>query len=193
MLDRVDVHCVWVSQAVLDLLPADVPDVPGGEVVRTPGMGVFCDNAIDLVYALWPRPSRDKKRTFVRDAMRRLHAVGLVGMHDAGNVPEDLALFRDMAEEAAAAATATAAAASAPEAVPAAAAAAADDEPDHEWTMRVFAMLECKPRNAFCPDEAASLRQETDLLTIRSVKLFAGKKYSVYFLVLPPRSLASPR
>ncbi len=144
MLDRVDVHCVWVSQAVLDLLPADIPDVPGGEIVRTPGMGVFCDNAIDLVYALWPRPGREKKRLFVRDAMRQLNAVGLVGMHDAGAFPDDLDLFREMAKA------------------------------REDWTLRVFAMLECRERNTFCPEEAQRLRHESDLLSIRSVKLFAG-------------------
>ena len=46
MLDRVDVHCIWVSPAVLKLLPDPIPDVDGGEVVREPGMGVFCDNAV---------------------------------------------------------------------------------------------------------------------------------------------------
>ena len=144
LLDRVDVHCVWVSQAVLALLPADVPDVPGGEVVRRPGLGVFCDNAMDLVTALWPRPGRDKKRAFVRDAMRALHRVGLVGMHDAGVTPHDLAMFRAMSET--------------------------DD-----WTLRVYAMLECQERNTFCPDEAAQARFQSDMLAVRSVKLFAGR------------------
>ena len=144
MLDRVDVHCVWVSQAVLNLLPEDIPDVPGGEIIRKPGMGVFCDNAIDLVTALWPRPGREKKREFVKDAMRKLHEVGLVGMHDAGTVPNDLALFRDMSLT-------------------------------EDWTLRVYAMLECQERNTFCPADAGALRQENGLLTIKSVKLFAGR------------------
>lgn len=48
MLDRVDVHCIWVSQAVLNLLPDPISDVDGGEVVREPGMGVFCDNAVSI-------------------------------------------------------------------------------------------------------------------------------------------------
>src|SRR3569833_1299023 len=120
MLDRVDVHCVWVSQAVLDLLPEDIPDIPGGEIVRDPGMGVFCDNAIDMVSALWPRPGRERQRAFVRDAMRSLHRVGLVGMHDAGTAPGGLELFRDMAKT------------------------------DDDWTLRVSAMLECKERTTIC-------------------------------------------
>ncbi|EAQ84644.1 hypothetical protein CHGG_08658 [Chaetomium globosum CBS 148.51] len=96
MLDRVDVHCTWVSKAVLDLLP-DLPDeVPGGEIVRTPGMGVFCDNAMDLVISLWPKPSKERKMTFVASAMKELHKVGLVGMHDAGALPAEIAMFDEM-------------------------------------------------------------------------------------------------
>ncbi len=144
MLDRVDVHCVWVSQAVLDLLPAEIPDVPGGEIIRDPGKGVFCDNAMDMITALWPRPGREKKRRFVTDAMRKLHEVGLVGMHDAGAMPDELALFQEM-------------------------------EKTDDWTLRVYSMLECKERNTFCPDQTYLLDLESSLLSVRSVKLFAGK------------------
>jgi predicted amidohydrolase YtcJ len=97
MLDRVDVHCIWVSQAVLDLLPDDIPDVPGGEIVRHPGMGVFCDNAMASVVALWPKPDNRKKAAFVKSAMRRLNEHGLVGMHDAGVNAGNLDLFKELA------------------------------------------------------------------------------------------------
>ncbi|KAM7198652.1 Amidohydrolase family domain containing protein [Rhypophila sp. PSN 637] len=96
MLDRVDVHCTWVSQAILDLLPDDIPDVPGGEIIRTPGMGVFCDNAMDIVTSLWPRPNTATKKEFVKSAIKELHKVGLVGMHDAGVFPGDIALYNEM-------------------------------------------------------------------------------------------------
>ncbi|GKT90583.1 amidohydrolase 3 [Colletotrichum tofieldiae] len=142
MLDRIDVHCAWVSQAVLDLLPADIPDVPGGEIVRKPGMGVFCDNAMDLIYNLWPKPGPEKKRAFVAAAMAKLNEVGLVGMHDAGVFPDQLDLYADMAHT--------------------------DD-----WTVRVYAMLECAQRNTFCPDDAARVFREDDMFSVKSVKLFA--------------------
>ena len=145
MLDRVDVHCIWVSKAVLDLLPKDIEDVPGGEIVRDPGMGVFCDNAMDMVMALWPKPSQAKSKEFLKSAMRELHKVGLVGMHDAGVSPEQAALYEEMSQT--------------------------DD-----WTLRVYAMLECGDdgRNTFCPDKAVRVFQENGLLSVRSVKLFAG-------------------
>lgn len=98
MFDRVDVHCTWVSQAILDLLPKDIPDVPGGEVVRDPGMGVFCDNAMDMVTSLFPAPTREKKKEFVRTAMRTLNEVGLVGMHIAGEYPDGLDMLEEMAD-----------------------------------------------------------------------------------------------
>lgn len=81
-------------EAVLKLLPDPVPDVPGGEVVRVPGLGVFCDNAMDgLPYAHWPRPTRADKVVFVQEATKALHAAGIVGVHDAGVVPEDMELY----------------------------------------------------------------------------------------------------
>lgn len=99
MFDRVDVHCTWVSQAVLDLLPDDIQDVPGGEVIREPGLGVFCDNAMDMVTSLFPAPTREQKKAFVRTAMRSLNEVGLVGIHNAGEQPEGLDIYREMADE----------------------------------------------------------------------------------------------
>ncbi|KAJ2989467.1 hypothetical protein NUW58_g3453 [Xylaria curta] len=96
MLDRVDVHCIWVSQAVLDLLPEDLPDIPGGEIVRNPGMGVFCDNAMTPVVALWPKPDDEKKAVFLKSAMRQLNQYGLVGMHDAGVSAGNLNLFKKL-------------------------------------------------------------------------------------------------
>ncbi|TDZ55067.1 putative amidohydrolase YtcJ [Colletotrichum trifolii] len=142
MLDRIDVHCTWVSQAVLELLPADIPDIPGGEIIRKPGMGVFCDNAMDFIMNIWPKPGPDKKRAFVAAAMAKLNEFGLVGIHDAGVFPDQLDLYADMAHT-------------------------------EDWTVRVYAMLECAQRNTFCPDDAARVFQEDDWFSVKSVKLFA--------------------
>jgi predicted amidohydrolase YtcJ len=150
MLDRIDVHCSWVSQAVLDLLPADLPDVPGGEIVRNPGMGVFCDNAMDYVTKLWPKPGPLVKATMLRSAMTVLNEFGIVGMHDAGVVPEDLALYNKLSSS-------------------------------DEWTVRVYAMLECEVRNTFCPDNVLLYNRTDGRFTMRSVKLFAGKFKAISF------------
>lgn len=154
MLDRVDVHCTWVSQAVLDLIDIDkLPgEVPGGEIVREPGMGVFCDNAMDIVTGLWPKPNAAQKKKFVGSAMRELNKVGLVGMHDAGVLPRDIDLYEEMVKK--------------------------DKE---EWTVRVYAMVECPERNTFCPEAARKVDLEGGWLRVGSVKLFAGM--SLFFFV----------
>lgn len=149
MIDRIDVHCTLVSQSVLELLPSNIPDIPGGEIIRTPGMGVFCDNAMNLVMDVWPKPNADMKALQVKSAMAKLNEVGLVGMHDAGATHTTLKLYDELADS--------------------------DD-----WTMRVYGMLECEKRNSFCPDEAIQISRDDDRLTVRSVKLFAGKPYSIF-------------
>lgn len=152
MLDRVDGHCIWVSRAVLDLLPDELLDIPGGEIVRDPGLGVFCDNAMNLVMAQYPQPSRATKTEYIRLAMREMRSMGLVGMHDAGVIPEDLRLYQELAGV------------------------SGSGHVDDGWTMRVYAMVECLERNTFCPDDVGVLRQQegrSDFLSIRSVKLFA--------------------
>jgi predicted amidohydrolase YtcJ len=144
MLDRVDVHCIWVSKAVLELLPAVLPKIPGGEIITDPGPGVFCDNAMDLVMKYRPTPNTEKKTQFVKAAMAELNKVGLVGMHDAGVTPADLNLYENLAE-------------------------------GDSWSVRVYAMTECEIRNTFCPEDARMISRDDGLLSVRSVKLFAGK------------------
>ncbi|KAK8123996.1 hypothetical protein PG999_003914 [Apiospora kogelbergensis] len=142
MLDRVDMHCIWVSEAILNLLPESIPDVSGGDIVRYPGMGVFCDNAMKIIMDLRPEPDAAKKETFLRSAMTSLHKVGLVGVHDAGVNPGNLALYRDLVRSS-------------------------------DWTLRVYAMVECYERNAFCGNEIEKYVDERGFLDISSVKLFA--------------------
>jgi predicted amidohydrolase YtcJ len=153
MLDRVDVHCIWVSQKVLDLLPKSLPNVPGGEI---PAKGVFCDNAIDIVMKYYPKPSRERKTRFIKDAMFELNKFGIVGMHDAGVYPSELKLYEELSK-------------------------------DSDWTVRVYAMMECEKRNTFCPEDARKFDTPNGMLRVRSVKLFSGtsdgivKPHNAYF------------
>lgn len=96
MLDRVDVHCIWVSKKVLSLLPKKVVDVPGGEI---PAKGVFCDNAMDIVLKHYPKPGKMRKTKFVKDAMLELNKLGIVGMHDAGVTPTELQLYEHLSRD----------------------------------------------------------------------------------------------
>jgi predicted amidohydrolase YtcJ len=96
MLDRVDVHCIWVSNKVLSLIPKDIGDIPGGEI---PEKGVFCDNAMDIVLAQYPKPDTLRKTNFVKDAMLELNKLGIVGMHDAGVTPTELRLYEKLSTD----------------------------------------------------------------------------------------------
>ncbi|PBP28539.1 amidohydrolase 3, partial [Diplocarpon rosae] len=152
MLDRVDVHCVLVSQKVLDLLPSPLPKAPpGGAVVMDPGPGVFCDNAMDaLIYPLAPKPDIAQKTRWFKTALAQLNQVGIVGVGDAGMRPNDVAILESLAEKG-------------------------------ELTLRINVMLECAERNTFCPEEIGRLkllkRREQGLggkmLMLGGVKLFA--------------------
>ncbi|KAF1916604.1 amidohydrolase 3 [Ampelomyces quisqualis] len=97
MLDRVDVHCIWVSNQVLSLLPIKIGDTPGGEI---PAKGVFCDNAMDLVLKHYPKPNHVQKTKFLKDAMKELNKLGIVGMHDAGVTPTELRLYERLSGDA---------------------------------------------------------------------------------------------
>lgn len=151
MLDRVDVHCVLTSQAVLDLLPSPLPpSPPGGVVVTDPGPGVFCDNAMDgFIFPLAPNPSPSQKKRWFRSAMSSLNSVGIVGVGDAAIRPADVKILEQMAEEG-------------------------------EMSVRVNVMLECEDRNTYCPIEVKGLKilppnrsVGGDMLMLGGVKIFA--------------------
>jgi predicted amidohydrolase YtcJ len=151
MLDRVDVHCVWLSQKVLDLLPEPLPEAPpGGVIVKDPGLGVFCDNAMDvIVYPVAPKPDTAQKTRWFKAAMHELNKVGIVGVGDAGMRADDVSILESMAEK-------------------------------QELSIRINVMLECAERNTYCPSETRGLKLldfpaglGSSNLMLGGVKLFA--------------------
>ena len=154
MLDRVDVHCVWTSNKVLDLLSDPLPEPPpGGVVVTDPGPGVFCDNAMDaIIDPIAPKPDKAQKIRWFKAAMAELNKVGIVGVGDAGMRPQDIKILEELALK-------------------------------KELTLRINVMTECPERNTFCPDEVRDLKliQSGNMregiagstLMIGGVKLFA--------------------
>ncbi|KAG0634903.1 amidohydrolase family-domain-containing protein [Tuber brumale] len=93
-----DQYFICEVEPVLNLLPKPFPEIPGGEVITNPGVGVFCDNAMDPVFDVWPRPGREEKIGFIEDAMKSLHSLGIVGVHDAGVLPTDVEILNDLAD-----------------------------------------------------------------------------------------------
>lgn len=48
---------------------------------------------MDLPLEKWPHPTRADKIELVKDAMKSLHSAGIVGVHDAGVLPEDVEMY----------------------------------------------------------------------------------------------------
>jgi predicted amidohydrolase YtcJ len=76
------------------MLP-DLPDeIPGGEIIRDPGMGVLCDAAAILVENLAPIKSDEEIEALFKAAMKDLNSVGLVGVHEANVIPRTLKIYK---------------------------------------------------------------------------------------------------
>lgn len=150
MLDRVDVHCVVVSEKVLDLLGSPLPAAPpGGMVITDPGPGVFCDNSLDeIILPKTPKTYQWQKVEWLKNAMVELNKLGIVGVGDAGIRQTDVQAYRKLVEHG-------------------------------EMNLRVRVMLECKVRNTYCPEEIGWLNRLVgegmgrDMLMLGGVKLFA--------------------
>lgn len=104
MLYRIDVHAAWVSPAVLAAMPALPPqDAEGGHVVRDANgvpTGVFIDNAMRWHIDPVRPPITNKEREEALDVMTRdVLAMGMTGLHDAGQNPRDLDFFKAMAAD----------------------------------------------------------------------------------------------
>lgn len=95
-LTRVDHHAAWVNGEALRRagILRDTPDPEGGRILkdaRGEPTGVLVDNAMDVVAAAMPPPTKAQLETRLRAALERCAHVGLTGVHDAGM---DLEAFR---------------------------------------------------------------------------------------------------
>jgi predicted amidohydrolase YtcJ len=104
ILERVDGHAAYVNAAAMQLagLTATTKDPSGGKIIRDAKgnpTGVLIDRASNLVESKVPPLSRDEMRAALKDAVARMHSLGLVGMHDAGASRENIDLFEAMAQQ----------------------------------------------------------------------------------------------
>lgn len=103
-LARVDGHAGWANSAALRAagIDADTPDPDGGRLLRDEQghpTGVLIDVAMGLVGAHVPQADLALRRRVLRMALAHASAAGLTGVHDAGVSREDLALYREMADD----------------------------------------------------------------------------------------------
>jgi len=101
-LKRVDGHALLVNQATLDLAGIDsTTTVDGGVYVRSEGQltGVLIDNAMDLVYAALPKPTKKQQTTALLAAQDIAFQNGLTTVDDAGLDKEQLELIERLHQE----------------------------------------------------------------------------------------------
>ena len=103
LLTRVDGHASWANLKAMQAagITRDTPDPEGGTIVRDAKgepTGVFVDNAMALLDAARPKPSRAQIKDSIRRALRQCAAAGLTEIHDAGVSMEQVAAYRELAD-----------------------------------------------------------------------------------------------
>jgi len=103
-LERIDGHAGWANSAALRAAGIDEhsKDPEGGRILRGADgkpSGVLIDAAMGLVETRVPKPDRAVRRRALRLALDSAVAAGLTGVHDAGVSSENLALYRDLADD----------------------------------------------------------------------------------------------
>jgi predicted amidohydrolase YtcJ len=92
-----DHHSLWASRTGLRLagIGPGTPNPAGGEIRRGPGgipTGVLHEAASGLVAALVPAPTSEELATAIPDLARQLVALGVVAVHDPGDLVPDPSL-----------------------------------------------------------------------------------------------------
>ena len=88
-------HALSVNSKALELLEitAETPQPEGGQIVMENGQpnGIFFDNAMDLVYAAFPAPSKEDLKNMIRAACTELNAYGITSVQS-----DDYCVFRNL-------------------------------------------------------------------------------------------------
>ncbi len=97
-----DLHAVWVSPAALAIagLDATTPDPPGGRLRRLADgspEGVLHEDATGLVTRFAPRETGDRLAELIERMAHRLLTLGLVAIHDPGELEMDRTLSEGFA------------------------------------------------------------------------------------------------
>ena len=86
-------HALVVNSKVIELLgvTGDTPSPDGGQIVLENGEpnGVFFDNAMDMVYAIVPAPTKDEIKDMILAACKALNSYGVTSCHS-----DDYCVFR---------------------------------------------------------------------------------------------------
>ena len=97
-------HGIAVNSRVLQLagVTRETPDPPGGTIVRDSAgkpTGVLLENAMELAYAVAPRPTQAEKIAALGRASQAMHRMGITSASDASTGLADIAAYRDAAAQ----------------------------------------------------------------------------------------------
>lgn len=87
ILKRIDGHALLVNQKALELAGIDGnTKISGGEIIKKDNKvtGVLIDNAMDLVYKVFPEEDKKKSIKALLDAQKTCFSLGLTTVDDAG-------------------------------------------------------------------------------------------------------------
>jgi len=103
LLTRVDGHAALVNAKAMELagLTAQTQDPDGGRIIRDAAgapTGVLVDRAQGLVGRVIPADSRDEVKAATLAAIAEANRWGLVGVHDAGEPEDVIAVFEELAK-----------------------------------------------------------------------------------------------
>lgn len=104
LLRRIDGHAVWVNSELLRRagIGRGTVDPEGGRILRDASgepTGVLVDNAMSLVERLLPAATRKDIESAILAAAEHVAARGLTAVHEMGIGSEELAVYRQLAEE----------------------------------------------------------------------------------------------
>ena len=103
-LSRIDGHAVWLNSSALHAagITRNTQDPLGGRIERDSDgnpSGVLVDKAMDLVDKVIPAPTGAERSAALRSALATLSSVGLTGVGDAGISSDDIALYKNFADQ----------------------------------------------------------------------------------------------
>jgi predicted amidohydrolase YtcJ len=103
VLTRIDGHASLANARAMELagVSAATADPEGGRIIRLPSgspAGVFVDKAQGLISRAIPASTRADKRKAILAAIAECNRWGLTGVHDAGEDPETIGIYEELAK-----------------------------------------------------------------------------------------------
>ncbi len=104
ILGRIDGHAIWVNQKAMDVagISDATPDPDGGKILKDEKgnpIGIFIDNATDLIKKVFPQPSDIETENCILLAQKECIEAGLTEVHDMGLNSQTIRVYKKLADE----------------------------------------------------------------------------------------------